>query len=258
MMATKMRSFFIWTSLLFSAAVNGLMIPGPEQISFLDSGDYFDESTSNGKNYSKIAIIGSGITGASAAFRLAETFRQRAAPPGKQPTITVFEKNPITGGRITQAYAYNDSRFPIDICAATFSINDLCVSQSAGNVGLQVLPVDLNDPQTRGSGVGVWNGDGFVGFVEEDMYRQPNLWSLFRQMKWYKRYGDNPWTSSREATNIRVNFAGLLVPPFSPIAVQPGQPNLTESVFNAGLEYYIQNYACSPENPAFYESLPPM
>jgi hypothetical protein len=249
-MAVNVGLFFVWTSLLFSVFVNGLMIPDPEQISTLQSGHRIDESASNGKNYSKIAIIGSGITGASAAFRLAETYRRRLAPPGQQPIITVFEKNEIVGGRITQAYAYNDSRYPIDICAATFSIQDFCVTQSAASVGLSVLPVNLNDPYTRGSGVGVWNGNEFVGFVEEEMFRQPNLWSLYRQLKWYKRYGDNPWASSADAFLIRSGFSMLLPPPFSPIVAQPGQPNLKESVMNAGLEYYVQNVICALNDPS--------
>ena len=249
-MTLKMLSSFIWTALLFSAAVNCLMIPDSEQISFLQDKKLADDIASNGKNYSKIAIIGSGITGASAAFRLAETYRRRLAPPDQQPLITVFEKNEIVGGRITQAYAYNDSRYPIDICAATFSIEDQCVSQAALSVGLSVLPVELTDPQTRGSGVGVWNRDEFVGFVEEDKLRQPILWPLYRRLKWYKRYGNNPWTSSLDASSARASFSLLMPPPFSPIAIQAGQPNLSQAVFGAGLEYYVQNFACALDDPS--------
>lgn len=248
-MVGKMRSFVVWTSLLLSVAVNGLIIPDAEQISFLQDQPGVDETASNGRNYSKIAIIGSGITGASAAFKLAESFRRRVAPPGQQPLITVFEKNEIVGGRITQAYAYNDSRFPIDICAATFSTQDTCVTQTATSVGLVVLPVNLNDPQTRGSGLGVWNGDGFVGFVEEDLFRQPNVWPLYRKLKWYKRYGNNPWASSGDAAQARTAFSVLLPQLVRPSDSQPGKPNLTQDIIDAGLQYYVQNFACAQDAP---------
>ena len=47
----------------------------------------------------RIAIIGSGITGASAAFTLAENARQNSK--AIVPLITIFEQNHIIGGRIT-------------------------------------------------------------------------------------------------------------------------------------------------------------
>lgn len=58
----------------------------------------------------RIAIIGSGITGATAAYNIYEEFRLKRSP---QPEITVYERNPIIGGRFTQAYAFDDPQYPV-------------------------------------------------------------------------------------------------------------------------------------------------
>lgn len=236
----KMKMLVV-APLVFSAIVRGLVIPDVEQFPLLDD-KFADAVKSNAKNYSKIAIIGSGITGAATAFKLAESYRRRA-PPNEQPVITVFERNEIVGGRITQAYAYNDSRYPVDTCAATFASSDRCIAQATLEVGLGLLPVTNSDP--RGSGIGVWNGEKFVGYVEDDAFRELSQWSFFRQMKYFERYGLVPWVSSQEATRQRLAFSQLLNSPFNSNLQVAGQANLSKSVENLKLQDYVQNFLCA-------------
>ena len=230
-----MYSLLIVVVSLLSATVRAFVLPDREQISLFRENDRIDVSTSpQNKTFpQKIAIIGSGITGSAAAFKLAEGFRRRRAPPEQQPTITVFERNEVPGGRITQAYAYNDSRYPIDTCAVSFATQDDCTSQAALGVGLVVLPNDQNDAR---SGLGVWNGHRFVGFVEEEGFRNPQQWSFYRQLKWFKRYGGNPQTTVNEANGARLSFQLLLASSFAPVLRQPGEGNLRKAVQQNGLE----------------------
>ena len=85
-------------------------------------------------------------------------------------------------------------------------------------------------------GFGVWNGKEFVGFVEDDAFRNPAQWSFYRQLKWFKRYGNNPQTTDNEANGARLNFRQLLASPFAPEVKQPGKPNLRKAVQDQQLE----------------------
>lgn len=230
-----MVSLLIVVALLLSVIARAFVLPDPDQISIFRENDRVDGLTSpQNKTYPrKIAIIGSGITGSATAFKLAEGFRRRRAPPEQQPTITVFERNEVAGGRITQAYAYNDSRYPIDTCAVSFATQDDCTSQAALSVGLTVVPNDQNEAR---SGLGVWNGERFVGFVEEDGFRNPQQWSFYRQLKWFKRYGANPQNTNNDATGARLNFQLLLSSTFAPAIRRPGEPNLRKAVRDQQLE----------------------
>ena len=230
-----MVSLLIVVALFLSVITRAFVLPDPDQISIFRENDGIDRlKPPQNKTYPrKIAIIGSGITGSAAAFKLAEGFRRRRAPPEQQPSITVFERNEVAGGRITQAYAYNDSRYPIDTCAVSFATQDDCTSQAARGVGLTVLPNDQNEAR---SGLGVWNGERFVGFVEEDGFRNPQTWSFYRQLKWFKRYGSNPQNTNNDAIGARFNFQLLLSSTFAPAIRQPGEPSLRKAVGDYQLE----------------------
>lgn len=99
---------------LFALNARAAVLPDLEQFALTASEDERYESNGvNGKCSNKIAIVGSGISGAIAAFRLYEGFRRQELPD-RQPCITVFERNPVVGGRITEAYVYDDAEYPID------------------------------------------------------------------------------------------------------------------------------------------------
>lgn len=182
----------------------------------------------------RIAIIGSGITGAATAYNIYEKARLE---PRALPEITVFERKSIIGGRFTQAFALDSPRFPVDTCAATFSSQDVCIATSAQSVGLVTQP--FNTPR---SGTGVWDGKGFVGFIEEDDFRNPNAWNFFRRLKWYQRYGNAPQNFFNAVTLARQAFT-LLVNP----SVQQPEPvrNLRKAVEDRNLGDTIRYSICT-------------
>ncbi|KAJ9640888.1 hypothetical protein H2199_005556 [Coniosporium tulheliwenetii] len=165
--------------------------------------DYIDIETKSAQwKPRRIAIIGSGITGATAAFTIAEAGR---LDPDGPPSITLFERNPIIGGRITTTQVYGDPRFTIDTCAATFStLSDTCLATSASNVGLLSRLVTPSD-----AGTGVWDGAEFRGFVEDTDFRNPQSWSLFRKLRWFRRYGITPWEYARNVSLTQTRYRQL-------------------------------------------------
>lgn len=161
----------------------------------------------------RIAIIGSGITGASAAFTLAENGRLQVGGP---PQITVFERNDTFGGRITTTQIYGDPRKTIDTCAATFnSIADQCLSTLALDVGLTTQAFTETT-----AGVGVWNGQRFVGFIEDTGFRSPESWPVRRKLTWFNRYGDLPWNFSTVVTNEETLYQTIGFEKFTSLARQ--------------------------------------
>ena len=239
-------------ALIYMLQIHALVLPDPGQFVLATSKNRFrdsnalEEPRTQSNLPKKIAIIGSGITGSVAAFSLREKFRLRARPD-EQLEITIFERNPIVGGRITQAFAFNDSTQPVDTCAATFSFRDLCISGVAGNIGLTTLQFDTMRPV---GGYGIWNGEDFVGLVEEIDFRGPQTWSLYRKLRWYHRYGSTPWDFAMNVTLVRGMFDQVLPPTILPPGQQanPGQKNLSEQVSNARLEAYVQDFFCSEGN----------
>ena len=243
-----MAALTCFAALLFAVCTQGFVLPEHEQFAFLGN----EKVGANNEDFAtpeaqqqipkKIAIIGSGITGAVAALRLYEGFRLRT-PADEIPVITVLERNPIIGGRITQAYAYNNPLLPVDSCAATFSIRDSCIASSATSVGLLIQPLGLNQPQ---AGVAVWDGEKIVGLVEETGFRSPNLWSFFRKMRWYNRYGNTPWEFQNEVLRVRLEFDQLLPPSVIGNGQVPVvQTNLSQVLINAGLKGYEQDSLCA-------------
>ena len=143
------------------------------------------------------------ITGSTAAFTLAEAGRLQ---PRGSPQITIFERNSIIGSRIiTTTQAFGDPRLTTETCAAAFSLVDgFCLSTTAANVGLSPTPLRQNS-----AGVGIWNGKGFRGFIEDERFRVPQTWSLARKLRWFQRYGYAPWYFDQRVTTFQSKFRFL-------------------------------------------------
>lgn len=233
--------------LWFSVFATSFVLPSAEQIAWLDvespSLTPTDAKADSGTQDipKKIAVIGSGISGATAALRLHEGFRTQA-PLGQQPLITVFEKRPSVGGRFTLTYAYNDPRYPVDTCAATFAIRDSCIATAAMSVGLLTEPFNLQNPD---AGVAIWNGTHIVAPVEEAGFRNPLTWTLFRKLNWYQRYNDTPSQFQGIVQNVRGRFDQLLPPSTFDNAPVQLFTNLSEQLDRAQLTGYEQTFVCA-------------
>ena len=176
----------------------------------------------------RIAIIGSGITGASAAFTLAENARQNSR--AIVPLITIFEQNPIIGGRITTTQVYDEPELTIDTCAATFdTLSDTCIGGLARDVGLMATSVQLRD-----NGTAVWNGSSFVGFVEDAGFRDYNTWSPFKQARFGLRYGRSAAASGQSGIETNYRILGTTV--FKSLSNELELRNLNDTVLKAACE----------------------
>ncbi len=176
----------------------------------------------------RIAIIGSGITGASAAFTLAENARQNSK--AIVPLITIFEQNPVIGGRLTTTQVYDEPELTIDTCAATFdTLTDTCIGGLARRVGLTATPVQLRD-----NGTAVWNGSSFVGFVEDAGFRDYNTWSPFKQARFGLRFGKSPAAAGQ--STVETNYRTLGKSVFTSLSDELELRELNETVLKGACE----------------------
>lgn len=99
-------ALLLFAAVLFVLQVHSFVLPDIEQFAlrFVEEDAKEALQQSQDRTCSRnIAIVGSGITGAITAFKLHEGFRRQFLPD-QQPCITVFERNPIVGGCVTEAY----------------------------------------------------------------------------------------------------------------------------------------------------------
>lgn len=175
----------------------------------------------------KIAIIGSGIVGSTAAFTIAENARQNSkAPPV---SITIFEQNAIIGGRITTTRVFDQDELAIDTCAATFNAAlDVCVAQLARQTGLTptfVAPLD--------NGTAIWNGKEVVGQIEDTGFRDLARTSEFKKARFEVRYGSSPFSAGR---NIQVFYTTLGNTLFRSLSQAVSSGGLNESLVRGACE----------------------
>lgn len=101
---------------------------------------------------------------------------------------------------------------------------------------------------------GIWNGQAFVGFVEQGGFRNMQSWSFFRKLKWFERYGSAPMRLETYIANTRRAFTTLLSPVRQGGAPGGGLPkqrqNLRKEVANAGLTAVVRDSTCKLEGPA--------
>ncbi|KAK4928371.1 hypothetical protein LTR66_016229, partial [Elasticomyces elasticus] len=182
----------------------------------------------------QIAVIGSGITGAAAAYTIAENARANSSYE-YPPEITIFEQNPIIGGRLTTARVFNQSELTIDTCAATFSaLLDTCLQDLALNVGLTTrIVTPLNGGQA------VWDGDKIIGIPEDDGFRDSEAWSIAKTARWYNSYGDvlQNFTADRITLEQKFLTFGGLSSPFT---------SLRQEVNNSDLLMDVASPPCNP------------
>lgn len=113
----------------------------------------FSDSTGEAQHArQRIAIIGAGLTGATAAFRLNE--HMRLSPARK---ITIFEKEARIGGRIKTIQQPDNDNLVLEVGASRFFHDDWCLKDLLRDVGLQTQSKSTAlDQMWR---IGVWDGE---------------------------------------------------------------------------------------------------
>ncbi|KAF2466801.1 prenylcysteine oxidase-like protein 1 precursor [Lindgomyces ingoldianus] len=105
----------------------------------------------------RVAIIGAGAGGSSAAYYLS----QNATKAGIHADITVFERSSHIGGRSTTVNAWSDPNAPIELGASIFvEVNHILVS-AAKTFNLSTSSDDRPKPDGAPE-LGIWNGEEFV------------------------------------------------------------------------------------------------
>lgn len=137
----------------------------------------------------KVAIIGAGIGGASAAYEL-RSLSDASPPDWRKLDITVFEAESRVGGRIKSVLTYdgtNGAEFA-EVGAPYFFEDDECIMNAVKHAGLQDA-LDNGWYGRRGNGrVGVWDGRQLILRKETDFGATD--WK--DELKLFFQYGRSP------------------------------------------------------------------
>ena len=125
----------------------------------------------------KVAIIGAGIAGASAAYHLCDQYGHAGFE------VTIYEANSQVGGRIKSAKVYDGAYAQqVETGARSFYADDECVQSLIDDTGLR----RKLEPHYRvRKSVGVWDGASFIFRCEGDL--KGRTWTDWARYAW--RYG---------------------------------------------------------------------
>ncbi|KAK9470687.1 Prenylcysteine lyase-domain-containing protein [Dipodascopsis tothii] len=129
----------------------------------------------------RIAIIGAGAGGASAAYYLQKFTNFTAF------NITVYERNEYVGGRSTTVDVHGDARWPVELGASIFVKENYNLMAAAEDLGLTVQTTALGrgKPQSvdeePAPTMGLWDGHEILYTLTGSM------WTTVPKMLW--RYG---------------------------------------------------------------------
>lgn len=135
----------------------------------------------------RIAIIGGGAAGSSAAYHL---HKFAEASDNHIPLeITLFEKESRIGGRTTTVNALNDSAFPVELGGSIFVEVNHILSNFTRDFGLDVSSHGLRGREGSDYDLGVWDGEQFVFKQSSSNGRWKGYWDIAKLL-W--KYGLAP------------------------------------------------------------------
>ncbi|KAJ5182654.1 hypothetical protein N7492_000270 [Penicillium capsulatum] len=139
-----------------------------------------DAAYPSGKDAPRIAIVGAGIAGASAAYHLHEL------GGSSSPSITIYEREQRVGGRIKSIRPLENQAEAFEGGASRFSGDDWCVMEAMEALDLQTNSLRPSDrPWTSG----VWDGQNLTTPVLECTNEQILPWKAVQAI-W--EYGLSP------------------------------------------------------------------
>ena len=175
----------------------------------------------------KVAIIGAGIAGASAAYHLCDQY----AHAGFE--ITIYEANSQVGGRIKSAKVYDDAYGQqVETGARSFYADDECVQFLVDETGLR-RKLEPHYPVKKS--VGVWDGASFIFRGEGDL--KGKTWTDWARYAW--RYGIS-------VNNLR-KWLSEKLPLFQRLLGrwEYANPSIPEDIENLGLTAELKSDAWS-------------
>lgn len=139
----------------------------------------------------KVAIIGAGIAGASAAYHLHDRYAHANLD------VTIYEANPQVGGRIKSAKVYDGAYTfqQVETGAQSFYADDECVQSLIDETGLR-RKLEPHYPVKKS--VGVWDGASFILQGKGDL--KARTWTDWARYAWAYGFSVNnmrKWLSEK-------------------------------------------------------------
>ncbi|KAI9735933.1 MAG: hypothetical protein M1834_001399 [Cirrosporium novae-zelandiae] len=201
-------------------------------------------SVSSAVSPKRVAIIGAGAGGASAAYHLSKYVPGCPFTPIAAPNITVFERTSYIGGRSITADVYGLESEPVELGASIFvEINHILV-KAASELGLKIhsfikettTKVDDQEDDTTDRSIGIWNGEKFV-FTQSRGGSWGKWWDL---AKLFWRYGYSPI----KAQNMMKEYVGKFLQlydshfPFTDLSAATYELGLAGAVASTGEQLF--------------------
>ncbi|KIJ68794.1 hypothetical protein HYDPIDRAFT_107052 [Hydnomerulius pinastri MD-312] len=183
-------------SLLFSSSTFAFQLPF--KLPFFKSVESIVAEQQVSQTTPRIAVIGAGAGGSSAAFWIYKA-KQRF---GIDVEVDVYERASYIGGRSTTVYPHNDSTYaPIELGASIFVDVNKNMMRAAKEFNLS-----LSDFGDEFSDTGIWDGSQFVLVMDNSSYTKS--WWTTLKLLW--RYGYNsPVKTQAIVKNMISRFVGL-------------------------------------------------
>ena len=206
--------------LLLCSCVTSLVASQEDQAVLLTSQDDDRLPITQSKPF-RVAIVGAGSAGSSAAFHISRFLNQSSLDLSSV-EISIFDSNSRPGGRTTTVNAFDSASYPIELGASIFVKINHILYEAAQEFALVTNKAYHDAPKVKsGYGLGIWDGTEFVYRQTSDDDDQ-NPWTDWRGWwnigKLFWRYGMAPiWT--RTATNNAVTrFLKLYDEPHFPFS----------------------------------------
>jgi len=183
---------------------------------------------------SRIAIIGAGAGGSSAAFWIAKA-KERY---GLDVEVDIYDRNSYIGGRSTTVYPYNDSSYePVELGASIFVEINRNLWRASNEFNFSRY--GFEDEQSE---LGLWNGESFV-FTQGSTGGTIGSWLDSLKALW--RYGYFAPTNALKLVRRMTDKFVLLYTPETPhwenITNIIDVFNWDELVSQTGAEYFTSN-----------------
>jgi prenylcysteine oxidase / farnesylcysteine lyase len=135
----------------------------------------------------RIAIIGGGAGGSSAAYHLRKFVD--ASAYDLPLVIDIFEAQDRIGGRTTTVNALNDTRYPVEVGASIFVDKNYILANATKEFGLRVSTNLYEVAEESRFDLGVWNGREFVFKQSSGSSWWQGYWDIAKLL-W--KYGTSP------------------------------------------------------------------
>ncbi|CAE6452792.1 unnamed protein product [Rhizoctonia solani] len=184
-----------------------------------------------GANEFKVAIIGAGAAGSSAAFWLSRA-KSRL---GENVTITIYDKNNYIGGRSTTVRPYDDATIPtVELGASIYVDANKNIARAVKEFNLSTVEYGDENEET-----GVWNGNEFVLTLSGGRWKS---WWTTAKLFW--RYGYSSPLKVRTLVQDMVNaYLNLYQPraPYPSITAISSSLNFTHITAVSASKYLTDN-----------------